>query len=80
MIDGREDRYTEFFAARRLAQLANSDMGAKYHRIVEKLVECDFACGNDLDSLQLQAAFHSEVICPLEELEGKFRNLYLDIA
>lgn len=46
---GRENRYTEFFAARRLAKSAKTDMGNTYHKIIEILVECDFGCGTDLN-------------------------------
>ncbi|KAL6720531.1 hypothetical protein ACLMJK_002455 [Lecanora helva] len=75
--NGRENRHTEFFAARRLAKSAKTDMGGRYHQVVEKLVECDFGCGTDLGNPQLQAAFHSEVICPLAGLEQKFRDFVL---
>ena len=78
--NGPENRYTEFFAARRLAKCAKTDMGATYHQIVEKLVECDFGCGNDLNEPQLQAAFHHEVICPLVKLEQKLREFQLDTS
>ena len=75
---GPEDRYTEFFAAQRLARSAKSGMGNKYHRIVEKVVECDFGCGTDLKDPQLQAAFHRDVICPLERLEQDMQNLHFN--
>ena len=78
--NGRENRYTEFFAARRLAKSAKTDMGATYHKIVEKLIECDFGCGMDLNEPRLQAAFHHDVICPFERLEQKLRELDLDSA
>lgn len=76
--NGRENRYTEFFAARRLAKSAKSDMGSTYHKIVEKLVECDFGCGMELDDPQLQAAFHRDVICPLERLEQKLHDFHFE--
>lgn len=76
--NGRENRYTEFFAARRLAKSAKSDMGSTNHKIVEKLVECDFGCGMELDDPQLQAAFHRDVICPLEILEQKLHDFHFD--
>ena len=72
--NGTQCRYTEFLAARRLAKSARSDMGGKYHKVVEKLVECDFGCGTDLEDPQLQAAYYGEVICPLETLEQKLRD------
>ena len=76
--NGRETGYTEFFAARRLAKCAKTDMGATYHQVVEKVVECDFGCGVDLNDPRLQAAFHHEVICPLEKLEQKLGEICLD--
>ena len=76
--NGREDLYTEFFAARRLAKSAKTDMGPTYHNIVEKVVECDFGCGMDLNDPRLQAAFHHDVICPLERLEQKLHELHFD--
>ncbi|CAF9930721.1 hypothetical protein IMSHALPRED_008261 [Imshaugia aleurites] len=76
--NGRENRYTEFFAARRLAKSAKSDLGRTYHKIVEKLVECDFGCGMELDDPQLQAAFHRDVICPLEKLVQKLHDFHFD--
>ncbi|CAF9920614.1 MAG: hypothetical protein ALECFALPRED_001583 [Alectoria fallacina] len=75
---GRQSRYTEFFAARRLAKSAKTDMGTTYHKIIERLVECDFGCGTDLNDPQLQAAFHRDVICPLEKLEQKLREFHID--
>ena len=77
LTNGQEDRYTYFFTARRLAKTKNSVMGITYHNIVEQLVECVFPCGDDLNKDQLQAAFHSDIICPLAELEEGFRKLHL---
>ena len=76
--NGREDRYTEFFAARRLAKSAKTDMGNTYHKIVERLVECDFGCGSDLNDPQLQAAVHRDVICPLDTLERNLHDFHFD--
>ena len=75
-INGEENPYTQFFAARRLARSDYSNLGPRYHKIVERLLECDFACGDDLSNRQLQAAVHNEVICPLEQLEQGLRKLY----
>ena len=73
-----QDSYTEFFVARRLSRSNYTDLGPRYHSIIERLVECDFGCGDDLEKLQLQAAFHKEVICPLESIEQKLCVLYHD--
>ena len=75
--EGRKNLYTDFFVARRLASLGHSDMGGSYHKIVERLVECDFGCGNDLSDLQLQVALYKDVICPLERLEQKLHEFHL---
>ena len=76
--NGQENGYTEFFAARRLAKSPMKDVGPTYRKVVEKVVECDFGCGVDLNDPQLQAAFHHEVICPLEKLEQKLGEICLD--
>ena len=76
--NGQQNRYTEFFTARRLAKSAKTDMGSTYHKVVERLVECDFGCGTDLNDLRLQVAFHRDVICPLEELEQKLHEFHFD--
>ena len=76
-MNDKENPYTQFFTARRLAKSEYSDLGPRYHKIVERLLECDFACGDDLGSRQLQAAVHNEVIRPLEQLEQGLSKLYL---
>ena len=76
-MNGEENPYTQFFTARRLAKSDYSNLGPRYHKIVERLLECDFACGDDLGSRELQAAVHNEVVCPLEQLEQGLRKLYL---
>ena len=74
----QENQYTEFFVARRLAKQADTYMGHKYHSIVERLIECDFGCGSDMNDKKLQIAFYNEVIHPLDKLEEDFRRLQLD--
>lgn len=74
--NNQENRYTEFFLARRLAKAADTDMGRNYHSIVERLVECDFGCGNDLNDRRLQIAFYNDVICPLDKLEQRLRDFH----
>ena len=78
--DGNNPRhpYPEFFIARRLASSGCSDMGGSYHKIVERLVECDFGCGNDLSDIQLQVALYKDVICPLERLEQKLHDFHFN--
>ena len=76
-MNGEDNPYTQFFAARRLAKSHYCNLVPRYHRIVEWLLECDFTCGDDLGSHQLQAAVDNEVVCPLEQLEQGLRQLYL---
>ncbi len=64
-----DSSYLEFYLARRLSKSGCTGMGTVYDKIVEKLVECDFGCGTDLTNVDLQAAIHDHVICPLEEME-----------
>ena len=79
LMNGQENLYTQFFVARRLAKYEYSVLGPRYHKIVERLVECDFGCGDDLSSRQLQAAIYNEVICPLEQLEQGLRKLCIGL-
>ena len=76
LVNYQENQYTEFFVARRLAKAADTDLGSKYHNIVERLVECDFACGTDLNDRKLQIAFYNDVIYPLDKLEQKLRDIH----
>lgn len=77
LTHGREDNYTDFFTARRLAKSKRSTMGLKYDSIVEQLVECVFPDGDDLHSERLQAAFHEDIVCSLGGIEEGFRKLHL---
>lgn len=74
---GRETRYTEFFVAKRLASTTVREMGSTYSRIVKRLLNCDFGCGDDLSDPELQGAFHGDVVCELARLEQGFRDLQL---
>lgn len=76
--NGQEGRYTEFFAAKRLADSLGREMGGSYRKIVKKLLQCDFGCGDDLNDPELQALFHRDVVCELERLEQGFRALQID--
>ena len=75
--DRHQDRYTQFYQARKFLKFGKSDMSPGYDRIVEQLIECDFGCGDDLNTVRLQTAVHRNVICPLDELESGIRKLQL---
>ena len=72
-----EDQYTEFFTVRRLVKYKRSVIGIKCYNIMKQLIECVFPCGANLKNNQLQAFFHRDVICPLDNLEKGLQNLYL---
>lgn len=85
-IDSINSHYTDFFQARGLVKTRASQMPRKYDEIVEKLIECDFASGDDLSTPELQAAIHQHVGDPLAVLEKevqevtcKIRDLDFDI-
>ena len=72
-----ENKYTEFFVAKRLGSSIGREMGSTYGKIVKKCLQCDFGCGDDLNDPELQAGFYREVICELEILEQGFRAMQL---
>ena len=69
--------YAEFMQARKVSKLRLSGMPGQYHKIIEKLVECDFSQGDDLLKIELQAAFYQQVIDPLENLEKRLQAVEL---
>ena len=73
-----ENRYTEFFTAKRLASSISREMGPTYGKIVNKCLHCDFGCGQDLDNPELQAGFHRDVVQELKKLEDEFAGLELE--
>ena len=72
------DRLTDFLFVRNLAKSGCTGMGIRYDKIVQRLVECDFGCGDDLHSPELQSAFHDTIISPLDRLEQKLREFHFD--
>jgi hypothetical protein len=74
----QDERYIEFFIAKRLSKIASRPLGPKYAKIVRKCLQCDFGRGDDLEDPSLQQCFYQEVVCGLEELETRFRNCYLE--
>lgn len=76
--DGRRTAYTEFFVAKRLASTVIREMGRTYAKIVKKLLQCDFGCGDDLNDPELRNMFHKDVVCELERLEQEFSELSID--
>ena len=72
------DRYTDFFAAKRLAGAVSRQMGSQYSRIVEKCLGCHFSNGHNMDDTSLQAEYYRDVVKGLEKLEEEFVSLKLD--
>jgi hypothetical protein len=52
-------------------------MGVEYDKIVERLVECGFGCGCDLNKVPLQVVFNNTVISPLLRLEKSLHDFHL---
>ena len=77
LCDGSDGSFSEFFTAKRLASSLGREMGISYGKIVKKLIQCDFGCGDDLNEPDLQAGFYKEVVCELDRLEHGFRQLQL---
>ena len=77
-IAEEENRYTEFFVAKRLASSIGREMGSAYGKIVKKCLQCDFGCGDDLAHPDLQTGFYRDVVQELERLEDELRNLQLE--
>ena len=77
LCDGTDSSFSEFFTAKRLASSLGREMGISYGKIVKKLIQCDFGCGDDLNEPDLQAGFYKDVVCELDRLEQGFRQLQL---
>jgi len=75
--NGIENQYTDFFTARRLVNSIGREMGSSYGTIVKKLLHCDFGCGDDFSSRDLQAGYYRDVVCELDRLEQGFRHLQI---
>ena len=71
----RDSQYTEFLAARKLGEVVAREMGPMYSRVVRKCLGCHFASGADLNSSELQAEYHRDVVKELEKLEEDFASL-----
>ena len=74
----RDSQYTEFLAARRLGEVVTREMGPKYGQVVKKCLGCHFASGTDLNSPELQAEYHRDVVKELEGLEEDFASLKIN--
>ncbi|KAI9659934.1 MAG: hypothetical protein M1821_001286 [Bathelium mastoideum] len=66
----REHEPNNLYTARRVAAGANP-LGAKFQRIIQKCLRCDFGSGADLESTELQSAVFNDVACELEDMIAK---------
>jgi hypothetical protein len=41
---------------------------ARYFKIAQKCIDCDFSCGDDLDKEELRSAVYTDVVCGLETM------------
>ncbi|MCJ1436556.1 hypothetical protein MMC27_005935 [Xylographa pallens] len=76
-IEQGENKYTEFFVAKRLASSIGREMGSAYGKIVKKCLQCDFGCGDDLNDPELQAGFNRDVVKELAKLGDELRELQI---
>ena len=72
-----ENKFTEYYVAKRLASSIAREMGTAYGKIVKKCLQCDFGCGDDLNEPELQAGFHRDVVKELKRLEDELGDLHL---
>jgi hypothetical protein len=49
-------------------------LGKRYFRIVQRCIDCDFSCGDDLGSDELQGAVYTDVVCGLETLMMEWKR------
>ena len=78
MVDGVEDALTDFRTAERLGESIGNGLGSTYGKVVRRCLFCNF--GEDTKDLRdpmLQNAFYRDVLCELEQLEGKVRSFQL---
>ena len=76
-VSRSDNRYAEFFGARRLAGIVGREMGSRYGKITQKCLGCHFAAGCDLNDPELQTEFYKDVVKELENLEDELRGLHL---
>lgn len=63
----RDPNHNNIFTARRLAERPTL-LGKRYQQVVQRCLDCDFGCGNELDQEDLQGAVYSDVVCQLSEM------------
>jgi len=78
LVNGVEDEYTDFRTAERISVQIGNGLGRTYGRIVRRCLFCNFGEDTrDLGDPTLQAAFHRDVLCELEDLENRMRIVQL---
>jgi hypothetical protein len=71
------DQNTEYYTADRVRLSVSKLLGTRYAEVARKCIQCDFGRGSDLNDVALQESFYWEVVCELEELERKLKELNL---
>ena len=75
---GKATQYSEFIIAERLGKLVSTKMGQPYGKIVRQCLHYNFGQGqDDLADVQLQGAVYNDIVCELQRLEVRFRNLLI---
>ena len=73
---GQEHTFTDYLTARRCKKSIATPLGARYGRITQKCLDCEFGVGEyDFGEPALQAAFFKDVVQELSDLEKTFKRL-----
>lgn len=77
LLSGPKNASTDFEVANAISETLSTDMGIPFQKMVQKCLNCDFGSGTNLNDPGLQAAFHRDVVCELEDLENRLNRLQL---
>lgn len=77
LVSNLENPNTDFEVANLISETLSTDMGIPFQKMVQKCLNCDFGSGTDLKDPGLQAAFHKDVVCELENIESRLKGLQL---
>jgi hypothetical protein len=71
------DQNTEYYTADRVRLSTSRLLGGRYAEVARKCIQCDFGRGSDLENISLQEAYYRDVVCELEGVEKKLKELDL---
>lgn len=68
----------DYFTAHRLVEQSHRQVSRSFKIMIKKCLHCDFGHDSDFASVDLQEAFHRDIVVGLENLEKVFWDLQLD--